>query len=100
MNQREAKRDACQMLAIQAEHWIAEGGDPDMSDVDNNRIAIALQELADELFRRAGGTIPSNDEVADILAEPLPDATREADNEVWTILDVEEQRQGDGHVRT
>lgn len=62
MNQREAKRHACELLAGQAEHWIAEGGDPDMSDADNNRVAIALEELADELCRRAGGTIPPSDD--------------------------------------
>jgi DNA-directed RNA polymerase subunit K/omega len=53
MNKREAKRAALRYLASRAEHGAADA-DPALPDEDNAKIADALEELAAELYRRAG----------------------------------------------
>jgi hypothetical protein len=53
MNAREAKQYACAYLARLAEHG-ADDADPSLSDADNQRVTDALEDLSEELQRRAG----------------------------------------------
>ena len=59
MNKREAKREACRFLAAFIDGGIIRGSYVDLegswSEADQKRVRDALEELIDEMVRRAGG---------------------------------------------
>lgn len=57
MNRREAKREACGIVAATIANWKAEGAELYQQDesADSARLRDALDELAEELFARARG---------------------------------------------
>lgn len=67
MNKRQAKRHACYLVGAMAEDAIVQNFESVHEDADGNalsnedteRVKAAVQEIADEMFRRWGGSQPT-----------------------------------------